>query len=762
MGGEFKKKNTQTPYSVSQQAWNMQGALAQEAQRRFAARNTAPQADAHDEQADAEIVDMMDTGPDTEQADAEIVDMDNAPYRESTLEESLRDLRGAKKGGLKGYLGIGGDSDKFKAVVDATQTAVDLMKGPVGPTRKEARENLIKGLAACARLAAACQKYNARTARTEAGLARQKKVGLIQELAEKDLPGIRATLDQIDMIPNNELSEMTWNKVRERSRMLEIHVDSLDSLETTGGQSSTVYKLGKAGFFKEEETLSTKHADAFRSGTKEEGVNSLYSAQQLDLKDTLRMRAPAVAKKMKLSVAAKEYIEGKEYNVDEIPQGDALLKEVKSDSVAEEVTAFCKAMQDENKSRVRGWGVTLDNVTHQQHTRGIFGKGTYNVSRRNVAVSRVAELLGVGNLIAKSQTARIIDSKGREMTGNLMAGARGKSAMTISTEYAQQQAEEYFKKKDVKDASMGDFYAGVKEMGSDPKLQKMLSSLQVLDNLCGLQDRHGENFFVETDDNGMATSVQGIDNDYSFGAVVLDRQKEADKKFGGARHGLNHTADVVQYGKITLPHIDKQLAQNILDLDDATARYALSDLITEEEIDAFLARLHDLQKAFRSEMKNKESTVFIEDDSGWNDQTHQDFMNVSRGALLKRKTQEVLDRVAPFPKPDQVAPEKKSEVERMFKDCQTDEQRKAKWESKTMFSRARIVLGDKRADALLDGVVEGDNYYSRRRIEGGRDYIEAGDSFFYSKHIETAGVYEAMETKEKKKAREQKQAQQKA
>lgn len=100
------------------------------------------------------------------------------------------------------------------------------MKGPVGPTRKEARENLIKGLAACARLVDACQKYNARTARTEAGLARQKKVGLIQELADEDLSGIRATLDQVDMIPDDKLSEMTWNKVWERSRMIEIHVDT--------------------------------------------------------------------------------------------------------------------------------------------------------------------------------------------------------------------------------------------------------------------------------------------------------------------------------------------------------------------------------------------------------------------------------------------------------------------------------------------------------------------------------------------------------
>lgn len=469
------------------------------------------------------------------------------------------------------------------------------------------------------------------------------------------------------------------------------------------------------------------------------------------------MRAPAVAKKMKLSVAAKEYIEGKEYNVDEIPRDDALLKEVKSDSVAKEVTAFCNAVLDE--SRFEGWGVTLENLMHKQHTRGIFGKGTFNVSRRNVAVSRVAELLGVGDLIAKSQTARIVDKEGREMTGNLMAGARGKSAKTVTNEYTQQQAEEYFKKKDVKDASIGDFYEGVKEMGSDPKLQKMLSSLQVLDNLCGLQDRHGENFFVETDDNGMATSVQGIDNDYSFGAVVLDRQKEADEKFGGRRHGRNHTADVVQYGKITLPHIDKQLAQNILDLDDATARYALSDLITKEEIDAFLARLHDLQKAFQSEMKNKESTVFIENDSGWNDQTHQDFMNAGKGALLKRGVQEVLDRVAPFPKPDQVAPEKKSEIERMFKDCQTDEQRKAKWESQTMFHRARLVLGDARVEALLDSVVEGDNYYSRRRIEGGRDYIETGDQFYYALHVEGASIYQEMEKKEMGKARAQAQAQ---
>lgn len=90
MGGNLKKRDAQAPYGASPQMWNMQGILAQEAQRKVAARSAAPQAAAHDGQDDAEIVDM-----------------DNAPYRESALEESLRDLRGTRKGGLMGYLGIG-------------------------------------------------------------------------------------------------------------------------------------------------------------------------------------------------------------------------------------------------------------------------------------------------------------------------------------------------------------------------------------------------------------------------------------------------------------------------------------------------------------------------------------------------------------------------------------------------------------------------------------------------------------------------------
>lgn len=93
--------------------------------------------------------------------------------------------------------------------------------------------------------------------------------------------------------------------------------------------------------------------------------------------------------------------------------------------------------------------------------------GVVNMSRRNVATSRMASLLGLEELIAKSQTVDITDeATGRLIRGNLM-----------------DQAEEI----------------GYADAGEDMIKGKVTSSflrdvtnLQVLDVLCGQLDRHGE------------------------------------------------------------------------------------------------------------------------------------------------------------------------------------------------------------------------------------------------------------------------------
>ena len=116
------------------------------------------------------------------------------------------------------------------------------------------------------------------------------------------------------------------------------------------------------------------------------------------------------------------------------------------------------------------------------------------MSRRNVATSRMASLLGLEELIAKSQTVDITDeATGRLIRGNLMDQAEG-------IEYA-------------------NVWEDLINGRVTSSFLRDVTNLQVLDVLCGQLDRHGGNMMYKVE-NGNITGVQGIDNDAAFGTNV--------------------------------------------------------------------------------------------------------------------------------------------------------------------------------------------------------------------------------------------------
>ena len=141
------------------------------------------------------------------------------------------------------------------------------------------------------------------------------------------------------------------------------------------------------------------------------------------------------------------------------------------------------------------------------------GSDTFHQSNRNVATSRVANLLGIGGIVEQSSIVKVKEkSTGKITKGNLMTLAKGDSGASIAQGKVY---EEMKKKEDIKER--------IEEAGNKfaPTIQKELTSLQVLDYICGQTDRHVNNFFVEYDkDTKMFTHIHGIDNDMSFGTGV--------------------------------------------------------------------------------------------------------------------------------------------------------------------------------------------------------------------------------------------------
>ncbi len=128
----------------------------------------------------------------------------------------------------------------------------------------------------------------------------------------------------------------------------------------------------------------------------------------------------------------------------------------------------------------------------------------HDVARRNSAMSTVADLLGMGNLIARSESMTLTDGE-KKLSGHFMESAKGTDLMTCQP---------------------GDplLCSDTTVNLENNDLKKQLSDLQILDFICGNTDRHSANMLYKvegTDPKHLTISgIQGIDNDCSFGNIT--------------------------------------------------------------------------------------------------------------------------------------------------------------------------------------------------------------------------------------------------
>lgn len=216
---------------------------------------------------------------------------------------------------------------------------------------------------------------------------------------------------------------------------------------------------------------------------------------------------------------------------------------------------------------------------------------------RNVATSRMAELLGVSKLIAKSQTAILRKSGEEDVQGNLINQAPGE-----------------------------DFHV-FRAISNRPtigaQMQKNLVSLQVLDAICEQKDRNPEcNYFIVTQ-YGKAIKAIGIDNDLSFGLQTSLKKSNC----------WGHIKIIGYDNEITLPHLDKNLANKILELTDEQIKLVLFDLLEPEYIRATQERVRQLQEVIRNTQTNNPNFLLNSDD--WNEATMQEELDCAYRTYFK-------------------------------------------------------------------------------------------------------------------------------
>ena len=519
-----------------------------------------------------------------------MANMQQAPaMARDSLKDLYTDLRRSQKGGVPVW-----NSSLYNKVVNSLKAINNAMSVHFTDNPTENHKMLSEMDDKYRELISACNEYTSRSPRTEAGIARKNIVLHIQEKASADLLALGAVRTDFCALSPEEQRQKDWNQLLDQSRTIHLTVKDFAAFgKETGGQASEVYRLtAQNSTVKGADGTPIQLSDTHYFKPEDEFDMSQKNVAAQIAEKTFE-RFPSLTKNDKKLIrewASRPLLQGTESHKDS-------GLESKLTGLSQDGIAAIHFIDD----RVPSAYITSDTVMERLK----IGEGSekVNMTRRNVATSRMAALLGVGNLVAKSETAEIYDeATGSTIRGNLMEQARGQMSGNDITAKA---------KEDKKTIT----FSSTKErpdvlLNSTGNFQRDLCSLQVFDNICGQIDRHGGNFLVTKNEQDELSDLQGIDNDGAFG---LNENGAFINGQGNTRNAYN-----IQTGEMELPFLDRAFAERINAVDPEMIKYALKDLLTEREIAAVITRLNSVKKAIST---MDESRLLRDED--WNDDTAQ-------------------------------------------------------------------------------------------------------------------------------------------
>lgn len=513
----------------------------------------------------------------------------NPTMARDSLKDLYTELRRSQKGGVPVW-----NSSLYNKVVNSLKSINNAMRVNFTDNPTQNHKMLSEMDDKYRQLISACNEYTSRSPRTEAGIARKNIVLHIQEKASTDLIALSAVRTDFCSLSPEEQRQKDWNQLLDQSRTIHLTVKNFAAIgKEAGGQASEVRTLtAQNATVKGADGTPVQLSDTHYFKPEDEYDMSQKNVAAQIAEKTFE-RFPSLTKNDKKLIrewASRPLVQGTESHKDS-------ELESKLTGLSQDGIAAIHFIDD----RVPSAYITSDTVMERLK----IGEGSekVNMTRRNVATSRMAALLGVGNLVAKSETAEIYDeATGSTIRGNLMEQARGQRSGNDITAKA---------KEDKKTIT----YSSTKErpdvlLNSTGNFQRDLCSLQVFDNICGQIDRHGGNFLVTQNEQGELSDLQGIDNDGAFG---LNDNGAFINGQGNTRNAYN-----IQTGEMELPFLDRAFAERIKAVDKEMIKYALKDLLTEKEIDAVITRLEDVKKAIST---MDESRLLRDED--WNDDTAQ-------------------------------------------------------------------------------------------------------------------------------------------
>lgn len=385
---------------------------------------------------------------------------------------------------------------------------------------------------------------------TETG---KRRFDLIQELRQQQAADVEA-IGNIDV---GEIKKVeTWGELIGKSRTKKIHVNTQETTKVGAAMSSRMHIQvdGLDGFF----TESTKY----------ESIEETAAGLANDVPERF-----------------KDYFMSLSENVGLSPLYNQMIKRATPEMLEKQYNEWQKWAHDRAASKLGEAEVELleNDPDYAEHANKVFLQLSAkkpanamlnsagisvgrNLDERNVAMSRIASLLGKPNLIAHSRKMELVDESGNTMQGIFMEKAEG-------FDIAKRSEDPMFSR-----------HVDFDTVG----LKKDLADLQILDYICGNIDRHSANMFYdiredETTQKRYVAGIMGIDNDTSFGILT----SESALKYG----------ETQMSGSNALGAINADMAAKVLSFNRPILEYALQDVLTKEEIDAAWIRTQSIQNA---------------------------------------------------------------------------------------------------------------------------------------------------------------------
>lgn len=221
---------------------------------------------------------------------------------------------------------------------------------------------------------------------------------------------------------------------------------------------------------------------------------------------------------------------------------------------------------------------------------------------RNYASERVAELLGLKGLIVRNQKAVVVNENGEKKKGFIMDQAKGVPVAFLQTKAK----EEHYEVHATEDA------------------QKQLLNLQILDNIIGQSDRHMGNLFVEYEEDVdkktlTVKNITGIDNDFAFGFSQI---------LGGTKTRSIADFDNTKY---LLGMMDRKMYENLMTLSPELLATNLEGVIEQEYMDALKKRFETVRKLIKKakEEAEEKGEDFFREKGGWNLESERQIVKVT-------------------------------------------------------------------------------------------------------------------------------------